>query len=103
MNNREIVNYILSNKLNEDDVIKEIVKDDEFENGICITYIYNDNYDMWDVNGPVSIFRFTDDYEYEYTYEIITEEQAQKEIEEYAKNEKIERLRKELKELEERK
>ena len=97
MNNRELVDYILSNKLKDDEVIKEICK---YENEVSIMYIYNDNYDMWDENGQVSILRFTDDYEYKFTYQIITEAQAELEIEEEEKKEKIKRLKRELKELE---
>lgn len=94
MSNREIINYILDNKLKQDDVIKEIEED-------ITMYIYNDGFDMWDVNGIVGILRFKDDKNLNLKYEIITEEQAEKEIYEKEKREKIQRLKKQLIELEE--
>ena len=100
MNNRELVDYILSNKLQEDDVIKEIVKYKDLDKVNNISYIYNDGVDMWDDNDLVSILRFCDDNDYNITYSIITEVQAELEIEEVEKKEKIKRLKRELKELE---
>lgn len=94
MSNREIINYILDNKLKQDDVIKEIEED-------ITMYIYNDGFDMWDVNGIVGILRFKDDKDLNLKYEIITEEQAEKEIYEKEKREKIQKLKKQLIELEE--
>ena len=99
MNNREIVDYILSNKLKEDDVIKEIEKDDDYVNGECIRYIYNDGYEMWDENGQISIFRFCDDNG-NYKYSIITQDQTIEEREEERRKLKIEELKRELKKLE---
>lgn len=105
MNNREIVDYILSNKLKEDDVIKEITRysnDEEY-----IMYIFNDEYDLWDDNGNISITRFNDEIpnlndniNCTYIYEIISKEQAFKEIDNKDKQEKIQRLKKELEDLE---
>lgn len=98
MNNREIVDYILSNKLTEDDVIKRIYKDEIY---IYIQYLFNDGFNLWDENDNVNIFSFCDDDKECYTYEVISREQAQEEIEEKQRKEKIERLERELKELKE--
>jgi hypothetical protein len=98
MNNREIVDYILSNKLTKDDVIKRIYKDEMY---IYIQYLYNDGFVLWDENGNVNIFSFCDDDKECYTYEVISQEQAQEEIEEKLRKEKIERLERELRKLKE--
>ena len=104
MNNREIVDYILSNKLKENQVIKEITKysdDEEY-----VMYIFNDKYDLWDDNGKISITRFNDEIPNlngnimcTYIYQIISEEQAIKEIDNKDKQEKIQRLENELERL----
>lgn len=98
MNNREIVDYILSNKLTEDDVIKRIEYDDNYENGECVMYLSNNSYKLWDDNGEVSVFDFCDK-KYSYKYEIISKEQAIKEIDNKDKQEKIQRLENELERL----
>lgn len=104
MNNREIVDYILSNKLKENQVIKEITKysdDEEY-----VMYIFNDEYDLWDDNGKISITRFNDkipnlndNIMCTYIYQIISKEQAIKEIDNKDKQEKIQRLENELERL----
>lgn len=96
MNNREIVDYILSNKLTEDDVIKRIDKDK------YIMYLYNDEFDLWNVNGDVSIFAFCDNSNQGCVFEVISKEQAEIELQEKEKREKIERLERELRELKEK-
>ena len=98
MNNREIVDYILSNKLTENDVIKRIEYDEDYENGESIMYLFNNNYELWDDNGEVSIFAFCDK-KYNYKYEVISKEQAIKEIDNKDKQEKIQRLENELERL----
>ena len=105
MNNREIVDYILSNKLKENQVIKETRKESDGEE--YAMYIFNNRYDLWDDNGHVSITRFNDDIPNlngnimcTYVYEIISKNQAIKEINKKDKQKKIERLRRELEELE---
>ncbi len=102
MNNREIVDYILSNKLKKNEVIKRIESDEDYENGMSVMYLFHNEFELWDNNGEVSIFDFCDK-KYNYKYEIIPETQAIVEINEEQKREKIERLREELKELEENK
>lgn len=99
MNNREIVDYILSNKLTENDVIKRIEYDEDYyENGICVMYLFNNKYELWDDNGEVSIFDFCDK-KYNYKYEVISKEQAIEEINNKEKQEKIQRLENELERL----
>ena len=98
MNNREIVDYILSNKLTQEDVIKRIYKDELY---VFVMYLYNDEFNLWDENGNVNIFSFCDDDKEYYTYEVISKEQAEIELEEKAKKEKIERLERELRKLKE--
>ena len=109
MNNREIVDYILSNKLTENDVIKEIEKDEYYKNDEAIMYIFYNWCDLYDDNGKVGIKRFCDEkpnlagnIRFSYTYEIISKEQAYKEIEQKEIREKIERLERELRELREK-
>ena len=99
MNNREIVDYILSNKLKEDEVIKEI---EHYKDEICIMYLWNDGFHIWDDNGEISIIHFADDenYNYYYTYEIVPKEQALQEIERNNREEKIQKLKNELERLE---
>lgn len=99
MNNRELVDYILSNKLQKNDVIKEIEKDDGYVNGECIRYIYNDGYEMWDENDQISIFRFCDNND-NCKYSIITQDQAIEEQEEERRKLRIKELKRELEELE---
>ena len=98
MNNREIVDYILSNKLAENDVIKRIEYDEDYENGESVMYLFNNNFELWDDNGEVSIFDFCDK-KYNYKYEVISKEQAIKEIDNKNKQEKIQRLENELERL----
>lgn len=83
MTNREIVDYILSNKLGNDEVIKETCK---YYNDISTMYIYQHSGVLYDINGNVSITRFCDvkpqlsgNIAYHYSYEIISKEQATKE------------------------
>lgn len=105
MNNREIVDYILSNKLTINDVIKETI---EYlnTNEKSIMYIYNNTVDLWDDNGKVTIMRFRDDkpslnktFNYKYTYEIISLDQASKELSQSEKEKRIEELESELRRL----
>lgn len=96
MNNREIVDYILSNKLKEEDVIKKIYKD---EIDVSIMYLFNDEFDLWDENGNVNIFSFCDDDKECYAYEVISKEQALKEIDEKNVKRRIELLEREINEL----
>lgn len=103
MNNREIIDYILSNKLKENDVIKRI---EHYYNNESIMYLWNDEFDLYDDNGKVSILSFKDEEpnlnlninSYD-TYEIISREQAETEIKQKNKQEKIKRLEEELKQL----
>ena len=106
MTNREVVDYILSNKLKERDVIKKIEKC-VVTNEEDVTYIYNDGSILWDDNGIISIIGFKDEIpslngtiNYSYIYEIIPEEQALKEVEIKDKKEKIQQLKDELERLE---
>ena len=99
MNNREIIDYILSGNLKENDVIKRI---EHYHNNESITYLWNDEFDLYDDNGKVSIISFEDakeSLETYYTYEIISKEQAENEIEKKEKQQKIKRLEEELKKL----
>ena len=113
MNNREIIDYILSGSLTEEDVIKKTTKDPFYENGESISYITNDGYTLYDDNGPVSILSFRDDKsdytvetlaghttECTTTYEIVSREQYQKEIDEMNIQKEITYLRRRLAELE---
>lgn len=106
MNNREIVDYILSNKLKKDQVIKETEKNEDYENGEGIMYIFFDGIDLYDDNGEVSIRRFCDEkpnlagnIRSSYTYEVISKDQALKEIDEKDTERKIELLEREINEL----
>lgn len=103
MTNREIIDYILSNKLKENDVIKRI---EHYYNSESIMYLWNDEFDLYDENGKVSVLSFRDEelnlnenINTYYTYEIISKEQAENEIEEKEKQDKIKRLEEELKKL----
>lgn len=96
MNNREIVDYILSNKLQPQQVIKETYNND-YEEG-C-TYIYYDGYNIWNDNGDLSILYFQDDKEDKSTYEVITRIEALKEIENRERDKRIKQLEQELAEL----
>lgn len=103
MTNREIIDYILSNKLKENDVIKRI---EHYYNSKSVMYLWNDSFDLYDDNGKVSILSFKDEkpnlnenINTYYTYEIISKEQAENEIEEKEKQDKIKRLEEELKKL----
>lgn len=103
MTNREIIDYILSNKLKEKDVIKRI---EHYHNSESIMYLWNDEFDLYDENGKVSVLSFRDEelnlnenINTYYTYEIISKEQAENEIKEKEKQDKIKRLEEELKKL----
>lgn len=103
MTNREIVDYILSNKLKQNDVIK---RTEHYYNSESVTYIWNDEFYLYSENGVVSVLSFKDEkpsldgnINIYYTYEIISKEQAESEIKEKEKNEQIERLEEELKKL----
>lgn len=96
MNNREIVDYILSGKLKPQQVIKKTYNND-YEEGYM--YIYYDGYDIWDDNGSLSILYFQDDKEDKSTYEIISRIDALQEIEKQKREERIKKLEEELIEL----
>lgn len=105
MTNREIVDYILSNKMDGTKVIKEIVRDN-IDDEEYTMYIFYDGYDLFDDNGHVNIRRFCDEkpnlegfFRETYTYEVISKEQAIKEIEQKEKQRKIEQLERELNKL----
>lgn len=105
MTNREIVDYILSNKMDENKVIKKIVRDN-IDDEEYIMYIFYDGYDLFDDNGYVNIRRFCDEesnlagvFRETYTYEVISKERAIKEIEQEEKQRKIEQLERELNKL----
>lgn len=101
MNNIELVNYILDNKLNENMVIKEYCYyDDSLES---VMYLFNNGYRLWDDNGEVSIMRFRNErpslsekIHCSYRYEVISKDKALEEIAEQEKQFKIERLENEL-------
>ena len=106
MTNREIVDYILSNKMDETKVIKEIEKDDFFKDDEAIMYIFYDGIDFYDENGKINIKRFCDEtpnlaghIRFNYVYEVISKEQAIKEIEAEEKAKKIKQLEDELMKL----
>ena len=103
MNNREIIDYILSGKLKENEVIKRI---EHHYNDINIMYLWNDSFDLYDDNGKVSILSFKDkkpnlneNINTYYTYEIISKEQAENEIEEKDRQNRINELEEELRKL----
>lgn len=113
MNNREIMDYILSGKLTQEDVIKKTEKDPFYEGGEKISYLVNDGYYLNDMyTGVVSVLSFMDSNshytrttlaghttECTVTYEIITKEQAKKEIDDKRKEDEILELRRRLAEL----
>lgn len=78
MNNREIVNYILSGNLKRDEVVKETEKSKYSED---ILYIFNDEVDIWDMNGSLRLTHFLDEYNKDTVYEIIPKEIYEKEME----------------------
>ena len=104
MSNREIIDYILSNKIKINDVIKEhYYYKDKKE---YATYIFYNGLDFYDDNGAVNITRFCDQepdksgiIQNKYEYEIISKEEANREIDENIRLERIYRLEKELKTL----
>lgn len=104
MNNREIVDYILSNKLKEEQVIKEFYY---YKGNLeYVRYIYNDGFDLYDDNGKVSVMHFCDqipnlngDITSKYKYVIISSEECEKEQKEKFRKEKIEELERELQRL----
>lgn len=96
MNNREIVDYILSGKLEPQQVIKKTYNND-YEEGYM--YIYYDGYDIWDDNGILSILYFKDNKEDKSTYEVMSRKDALQEIEKQKREEKIRKLEEELTEL----
>ena len=93
MNNREIVDYILSGKLTPQQVIKKTYNDG------WKVYIYYDGYDIWNDNGFLSILYFQDDKEDKSPYEIISRIDALQEIEKQKREERIKKLEEELTEL----
>ncbi len=108
MSNREIIDYILSNKLKKDEVIKETCIYYDSEESEEVMYIFNNETDLWDDNGKISITSFCDvlpqlsgNIAYKYTYEIISKEQAQKELRQKENLREIERLKSKLSILEE--
>ena len=96
MNNREIVDYILSGKLKPQQVIKKTYNNNYEEDYI---YIYYDGYDIWNDNGSLSILYFQDDEEDKSTYEVISRTDALEEIEKREREERIKKLEEELAEL----
>ena len=96
MNNREIVDYILSGKLKPQQVIKKTYNNDYEEDYM---YIYNDGYDIWNDNGSLSILYFQDKEEDKSTYEVISRTDALREIEKQEREERIKKLEEELTKL----
>lgn len=96
MNNREIVDYILSGKLKPQQVIKKTYNNDYEEDYM---YIYYDGYDIWNDNGSLSILYFQDNEKDKSTYEVISRPDALKEIEKQEREERIKKLEEELTEL----
>lgn len=96
MNNREIVDYILSGKLKPQQVIKKTYNNDYEEDYM---YIYNDGYDIWNDNGSLSILYFRDKEEDKSTYEVISRTDALREIEKQEREERIKKLEEELTKL----
>lgn len=103
MNNREIIDYILSGNLKRNDVIK---RTEHYYNSESVMYLWNDDYDLYDDNGKVSILSFRDgrkdlngNINTYYTYEIITNEEAENEIIAKEKQKRIEELKEELRKL----
>ncbi len=96
MNNREIVDYILSGKLKPQQVIKKTYNNG-YEEGYM--YIYYDGYDIWNDNGSLSILYFQDNEKDKSTYEVISRTDALQEIEKQEREERIKKLEEELTEL----
>lgn len=96
MNNREIVDYILSGKLKPQQVIKKTYNNDYEEDYM---YIYNDGYDIWNDNGSLSILYFRDKEKDKSTYEVISRTDALREIEKQEREERIKKLEEELTKL----
>lgn len=96
MNLKEIFEKIYNGEITKNDVIvvHQDGEDEEYD-----IYILNDGYDYWDTNGVISLSFFSK--KYEYSYEIITREEHKSLIEKKEKQERIAKLKKELKELEE--
>lgn len=100
MNNREIVDYILSNKLKEDEVIKEINKESREE---YIYYLLNDGFEIYDIYGSKkNLLSFSDKYSKDSIFEIISSEQFKKEISIKEEKEEKERLLKQLEKINEK-
>lgn len=86
MNNREIVDYILSGKLKPQQVIKKTYNNN-YDDGYM--YIYNDEYNIWNANGSLSILYFQDDKDDKSTYKVISRIDALQEIEKQKREERI--------------
>lgn len=113
MNNREIIDYILSGKLTEEDVIKKTEKNPFYEDGECVSYLYNDGYYLSDTQiGVASILSFMDSKtnytvqtlpgeftECTTTYEIIDKETMHDEILNKNKEKEITDIKRRLVEL----
>lgn len=99
MNLKELFEKIYNDEIKEEDVIVEHIQDygEEYDN-----YILNDGYDFWDINGVKSLSFFKNDNteKYKITYSLISREEYDEIVEEKEKQEKIQRLKKELKKLE---
>lgn len=93
MNNREIVNYILSGNLKKNEVIKNTEKS---KYGEDISYIFNDEFDIWNMNGSLRLSYFLDEYNKDTVYEIIPKEIYGKEMEIKWLKERKNELEKEL-------
>lgn len=90
MNNREIVDYILSGKLKPQQVIKKTYNNNYDEDYM---YIYYDGYDIWNDNGSLSILYFQDDEEDKSTYEVMSRIDDLQEIEKQKREERIKKIR----------
>lgn len=113
MNNREIIDYILSGNLEEGDMIKKVEKDPFYEDGEKVSYLTNDGYYLIDTEtGVVSVLSFMDSKsnykrttlaghstDCTVTYEIVDREQVQQEINNKKKEKEILELKRRLVEL----
>lgn len=100
MNKKELLIKIYNGEITKDDIILEHDKEEpEYDR-----YIINDKFDYWyyDGDGVISLnFVTKDSYDENYEYKIITREEFENIIEGKEKQEKIKRLKEQLKELEE--
>lgn len=99
MNLKELFEKIYNDEIKEENVIVEHIQDydEEYDN-----YILNDGFDFWDINGIKSLSFFKNDNteKYKTIYSIISKEEYDEIVEEKEKQEKIQRLKNELKKLE---